>query len=50
MQSRYFIYGIVALFFLSLFSGLTFVSAEADVMYCGKSDGKLNDQPNKMLI
>ena len=50
MQSRYFIYGIVALFFLSLFSGLIFVSAEAAVFYCGEPDGKLNDQPDKMLI
>ncbi len=50
MQSRYFIYGIVSLFFLSLASGLTFVSAEAAWLYCGEPDGKLNDQPNKMLI
>ena len=49
MQSRYFIYGIVAIFFLSLASDLTFVSMEASVMYCGEPGGKLNDQPNKTL-
>jgi len=50
MQSRNFIYGIVILSFLSLFSGLTFVNSEAAVMYYGKSSGKLDYQHSKMLI
>jgi len=50
MQSRYFIYGTVTLFFLSLVSGLTLVNTEATVMYCGEPSGKLNYQHNEMLI
>ena len=50
MKSRYFIYGIVILFFLSLVSGLTFVNTEAAVMFCGEPNGKLDHQHSKMLI
>jgi metal-dependent amidase/aminoacylase/carboxypeptidase family protein len=50
MRSRYFIFGIVTLFFLSFVSGLAFVSTEASAMYFGEQDEKPNDQPNKVLI
>jgi amidohydrolase len=50
MRSRYLIYGIATLLFLSFVSGLTSLNTEAAVIHSGELEGKTDYQPSRALI